>query len=81
MRCETCIYWMKWKDSVTNLGTCKKVVNYWDVQDWDAETFEDKPTTLNAKFFVQDAEDFAAYVYTRNDFGCVEYKEKANEHV
>ena len=83
MRCETCIYWMKWKDSVTNLGTCKRVVNYWDVQDWDAETFEDRINHVNndVKFYVQDAEDYAAYVYTRNDFGCVEYMEKANEHV
>ena len=81
MRCETCTHWAKWKDSAINLGTCKKVVKYWEATDWDAETFEDKLTTPDAKFFVQDAEDYAASLYTRNDFGCVEYKEKANASV
>jgi hypothetical protein len=50
-------------------------MNYWDVQDWDAETFEDRINDeyKDVKFYVQDGEDYAAYLYTRNDFGCVEY--------
>jgi len=73
MRCETCTHWVKWKDGTTNLGSCKKVLRYWEAIDWDATTFEDR-LVADAKFFVQDGEDYSASLYTRNDFGCVEYK-------
>lgn len=81
MRCETCTHWARWRDSTINLGTCKKVLRYWEATDWDATTFDDTLVTPDAKFFVQDAEDYSASLYTRNNFGCVEYMEKANASV
>ena len=81
MRCETCTHWVRWKDSGISLGTCKKVSKYWEEIDWDGTAYEDKSMNKDIKFYVQDSEDYAAYLYTRNDFGCVEYMEKANEYV
>lgn len=80
MKCETCMHWAKWKHE-DYLGSCKKVARFWETRDWDGSEITMYPEHINTKFFVQDAEDYAAYLYTRNDFGCVEYMEKANEHV
>lgn len=83
MKCETCQHWAKWNErntgnTIPNLGTCKRVIPYWEALDWyDMDRNEElnEQRRKDNKFFVQDGEDYSASLYTRNDFGCVEYQE------
>jgi len=89
MKCETCQHWARWKnenlnyrDVLPNLGSCRKVIKYWEALDWyddDHNEELNEERRKDSKFFVQDGEDYSAHLFTRNDFGCVEHQEKTNE--
>jgi hypothetical protein len=75
MNCGNCKHWGKW--TYQDLGTCRKVVRFWEAYEWlgedDGEVLDEE--RLNSKFFVQDGENWSAALFTRPDFGCTEHEE------
>ena len=88
MKCETCQHWATWGHNklndwpLPNLGSCRKVIKYWEALDWyddDHNEELNEERRKDSKFLVQDGEDYSAHLFTRNDFGCVEHQEKTHE--
>lgn len=75
MNCSNCKHWGRWTYN-PDLGTCKKVVKFWEAYEWlgegDGEVLDKE--RVNSKFFVQDGEDWSAALFTRPDFGCTEHE-------
>jgi len=82
--CSTCKHWSRWKHKVTDqatftsrMGNCNMVMMWWDASEWlDEEPFtrEINPKFAHKRAFVQDASDYSASLYTREDFGCLDHK-------
>jgi len=82
--CVTCQHWEKQDGSnyplrgpADSMGVCNAVAQYWDSTGWtdDGERAV-LPKYANCRAFVRDASDYYAMLVTRNDFGCVQHKQK-----
>jgi hypothetical protein len=59
------------------MGNCNMVMMWWDASEWLEEepfTREINPKFAHKRAFVQDASDYSACLYTREDFGCIDHK-------
>lgn len=79
-KCETCAHWERFETQTQfkkDIGECSMVVMFWDSSTWDSDGNRKMlPEYVNQKAFVQDGSDYSASFFTRNDFGCIEYKER-----
>ena len=77
--CKNCKYWKKTNSYPSIiLGNCKKVKMFWQCSEW-VDKGDDIVRELNGKHkedkaFVQDASDYAAYLITKEEFGCNQYE-------
>lgn len=83
--CESCKHWDKKEpdpygsdpQASLGLGRCRKVEMFWDATEWNEEgDGRQFIQPIETKAFVQDGSDFAAYLYTMPDFGCVQHESK-----
>jgi hypothetical protein len=75
--CTTCQHWKACETYETGhsvgLGRCTVTPMLWDSTQWseDGEGREFLPEAQRTTAFVQDGSDYAAYLYTRPEHGCV----------
>jgi hypothetical protein len=87
--CSTCKHWQEWKHKTventtftSHMGNCRMVVMWWDASEWLDEppfTREISPKYTNQRAFVQDASDYSASLYTRQDFGCIDHQPRSTD--
>lgn len=90
--CSTCKHWRRWDSKpdreakttfTSNIGTCHMVIMWWDASEWLEEppfTREISAKYANQRAFVQDASDYSASLYTRQDFGCIDHQPQDTSH-
>ncbi len=79
--CKDCKHWVradKYESGYyQGLGRCAAALMFWDCTEWKkvgecARVL--KSEYENNKAFVQDGSDYYAFLLTKPDFGCVQYK-------
>ena len=81
MNCKDCKHWKKetgYPQSF-NLGTCNKVVMFWDSTEWGEDSSGETVLNLTDEAkgnlaFVQDGSDYSADLLTLAQFGCVQFE-------
>ncbi len=83
MKCKNCKYWFKEENDYHNshselgLGECNAVIQFWDATEWsDLGERTIKEQFRNNLAFTQDGSDYASYLLTMPNFGCVQFKKK-----
>ena len=82
MTCQNCKHWERreWSDLDSNLAICTKATMLFEASKWTSldgvVSRTIKPEHKDTKMFVQDASDYSAYLYTRNDFFCAHWEQK-----
>lgn len=77
MLCKDCTYWkLEPSESYLGLGKCTKVRQFWDSTEWseDGDYRQFLPECEDLKAFVQDGSDYRAVLFTKPDFGCVQFR-------
>ena len=77
--CKNCKHWQEYGYEPTiGVKRCKRAEMIWEVTEWREEG-EDlvrdiKEEFKNEKHFVRDGSDYAAYLLTKEDFGCNQFE-------
>lgn len=77
IKCKTCKYWIKADDSICNPfdeDTLEPIAMGYEVRECKqpTQTFCKPPVERNG-FALADGEEYAAHLYTAEDFGCVRH--------
>jgi hypothetical protein len=78
MYCKDCKYWNTDDSEIyLGLGKCQSVMEFWKAREYNEE-FEEvfKREAKNIKAFAADGDSYCAYLLTKENFGCVDFKAK-----
>ena len=82
--CRDCVHWggehLHWDAEKMDLKECARTMNLFEALTWgEGEKPHQTEKALKNKAFVQDGSNYWALLYTRADFGCVQFEGKDDE--